>query len=87
MNLNNCIIFDTETNERYDVATLPQPKQFQSPSHYKHWGCDLHPRWDRESTKICFDATFSGVRSLCTIDLGNDLQFGNLKFVKKSAET
>lgn len=31
--------------------------------------CDLHPRWNRDGTKICFDTVFSGHRELYEIDL------------------
>lgn len=33
--------------------------------------CDLHPRWDRKSEKICFDSTFEGKRGLYYIDIRN----------------
>ena len=84
--IQNLIIFDTKSNKKYEVAKLPQPKEFQSPSHYKHWGCDLHPRWDRKSEMVCFDATFSGVRSLCTMDFGSDILSDKLKYVTKTKE-
>ena len=66
------VLYDMEEKRRYDIARLPMPKRFQSPSSWKHWSCDLHPRWDRSGTRLCFDATYSGERSLCTIDLGRD---------------
>lgn len=31
--------------------------------------CDLHPRWNRTGTKICFDSVFEGKRALYTVDL------------------
>lgn len=31
--------------------------------------CDLHPRWNRLGTKICFDSTFDGKRGLYIIDI------------------
>lgn len=65
------IVYDTEKKERFDLASLPMPASFQSPSAYEHWACDLHPRWDRTGRYICFDSAYSGVRSLCTIDLGS----------------
>lgn len=64
------ILYDLQESRRYDIAYLPTPKRFQSPSAYKHWSCDLHPRWDRSGTRLCFDSTYTGERSLCTIDLG-----------------
>ncbi len=31
--------------------------------------CDLHPRWSRDGTKICFDAAFEGHRGLYVVDI------------------
>jgi hypothetical protein len=76
-------LYDTQKEIRVDIAKLPMPKDFQSPSSSQHWACDLHPRWDRQSRFLCFDATFSGQRSLCTIDLGDDVKSDSLKTLSK----
>lgn len=75
----NLILYDTKAEKRFDIAKLPTPKRFQSPSSYQHWACDLHPRWNRSGTVVCFDSTFSGDRSLCTLEFGSDLRKGDLK--------
>lgn len=31
--------------------------------------CDLHPRWDRKSKKVCIDATHEGKRAMYALDL------------------
>lgn len=31
--------------------------------------CDLHPRWNREGTKVCFDSVFEGKRGLYVISI------------------
>ena len=31
--------------------------------------CDLHPRWDRKSEKVCFDSVFEGKRALYYINI------------------
>lgn len=31
--------------------------------------CDLHPRWSRDGSKICFDSAFEGKRGLYTVDV------------------
>lgn len=33
--------------------------------------CDLHPRWDRKSEKICFDSVFEGKRALYVVKVDN----------------
>jgi len=80
------VLYDTEMDIRYDISKIPGSKKFQSPSPHKHWACDLHPRWSRNSNLLCFDAIMQGERSLCTLDLGNDLLEGNLKYVERRSE-
>lgn len=80
----NLILFDTKHNTRYDICRLPMPKKFQSPDSYNHWSCDLHPRWNRTGQYICFDATYGGERSLCTIDLGAGFSEENIRFLTKN---
>lgn len=79
----NLIIYDNKDGIRYDVAKLPMPKRFQSKTPFVHTSCDLHPRWDRRGRFICFDATYTGTRSLCTIDLRNDLETGEVRYVSE----
>lgn len=31
--------------------------------------CDLHPRWDRDGKRICFDATFEGYRGVYVVNM------------------
>lgn len=31
--------------------------------------CDLHPRWNRDGTQVCFDGVFEGKRGLYTVDV------------------
>jgi hypothetical protein len=63
-------IYDMQSGIRYDIARLKTYRHFASLYPYRHWCCDLHPRMDRIGRYICFDATYTGVRGLCTIDLG-----------------
>ena len=86
MRVQNLVLYDTEMDIRYDISKIPGSKKFQSPSPHKHWACDLHPRWSRNSNLLCFDAIMQGERSLCTLDLGNDLLEGNLKYVERRSE-
>lgn len=67
--MQNLILYDYKNKERIDLASLYMPKKFQSPNIYKHWACDLHPRWDNKGRYISFDAIIEGERSLCTMDI------------------
>lgn len=67
-------LYDLYEKKRYNVAYLKHWKKYASPSPEKHWACDLHPRWNRAGTIICFDSVFSGKRSLCTVDVSKLVQ-------------
>lgn len=77
--IQDLILFDINEKKKYGIAKLPMPKKYQSPSSKFHWACDLHPRWDRNSRFLCFDSTYNGTRSLCTIDLGQDIVNNTIK--------
>lgn len=74
------ILYDTQTDRRIDLAKLRSPREFASPNLESTWPCDLHPRWDRSGTSICFDSPHTGRRALCTIRLG-DLAAEGPKYV------
>ena len=43
-------------------------------SPFKYGGdtrCDLHPRWSKDGTQICFDGAFNGKRSVCAVNVEN----------------
>ncbi len=61
------LLYDTVTNTRYDVANLRSPARFASRTFREHWACDLHPRWDRTGSVLCFDSVHTGERALCTV--------------------
>jgi hypothetical protein len=65
------VLFDITTGKRYNLAYLRSPRSFVSKL-YRHWSCDLHPRFDRTGRYLCFDAAYTGKRALCTIDLGEN---------------
>lgn len=65
------IIYDLERKKRYNLAMLFSPRYFTGNLTLGALRCDLHPRWSRDNTMICFDSTHTGKRSLCTIKLGN----------------
>ncbi len=68
------MIYDCASQKRYVLARLRSTRRFASLSPYKHWACDLHPRWNRHKTAVCFDSAHTGERALCTMDLGKDVE-------------
>lgn len=57
-------VYDYEKNEKKVMAKLWSPNSSKN-----HIRCDLHPRWDRTGTMICFDSAHTGKRALCTLKL------------------
>ena len=58
---------------RRSDAEIIELDRFYSPKE-KWWGeirCDLHPRWNREGTKVCIDSVHTGSRQMHLIDLEN----------------
>jgi len=51
------------------LATLKSPRKFRAPSINEYWVCDLHPRMNRAGDMVCFDSTYLGQRSLCTMPI------------------
>lgn len=46
-------------------------------SPFKYGGdtrCDLHPRWNKDGTQICFDASYIGKRSICIAEVPEALR-------------
>ena len=62
---------------------------FFSPFRYRgEMRCDLHPRWDRSGSRICFDSTYQGVRSICVAELDVPSRLlGGEESVSKKEET
>ena len=67
-------LYDTVRKQRHNLAYLKHWKQFATPSPERHWACDLHPRWNRAGTMVCFDSVYTEKRALCTIDVSELLQ-------------
>jgi hypothetical protein len=66
--LSSLFLFDCDSIKRYDLARLKQPMQFK-----QELRCDLHPRWNRAGTSICFDSAHRGKRALCVIKLDESI--------------
>ncbi len=56
------IIYDIKRNQRYDLLKL------RIPFNYRYdLRCDFHPRWNRDTSIICFDSAHTNIRALCTV--------------------
>ncbi|CAN5479941.1 hypothetical protein BH11BAC1_BH11BAC1_18430 [soil metagenome] len=70
--LSTLILYNFLKKKRIDVAKLKQPLQFKN-----ELRCDLHPRWNRAGTVICFDSAHTGKRSLCTLSISEELKINS----------
>jgi hypothetical protein len=68
--LSTLIMYDCKSGKRLDLARLKQPLQYKN-----ELRCDLHPRWNRAGAMVCFDSAHSGIRSLCTINVQDEINF------------
>jgi hypothetical protein len=59
------MLFKVGTGRRYDLNQFHSPKQFTGPVR-----CDLHPRWNRDGTMVCFDSCHEPQRQLYVVDVG-----------------
>jgi hypothetical protein len=62
------VLYDMERDKRYVLSRIYSP-----PAYRDGLRCDLHPRWSRGGTMICFDSAHTGERTLCTVNLEDDL--------------
>ena len=67
------ILYDLKHEKRYNLGYFRQPAGFTETVR-----CDLHPRWNRQGTMICFDSAHTGKRSLCTMNLGDVIRMENI---------
>ncbi len=58
------IIYDTQTGRRADIGRFLSPRRYSGEIR-----CDLHPRWNRDGTQVCFDSIHAGERQLYVIDV------------------
>ena len=57
------MLFDPATGRRYDLNQFKSPKQYTGPVR-----CDLHPRWNRDGTRVCFDGCHGPTRQVYVVD-------------------
>ncbi len=57
-------IMTMATSAAGEIARFHEPKIYNS-----DWRCDLHPRWNRDATKICIDSAHNGTRQVYIVVL------------------
>jgi hypothetical protein len=63
--LQKLMVYDLSTGDCRNLAKLEtQPEISET-----QWRCDLHPRWNPQGSKVCFDSAHSGRRQLCVMDI------------------
>lgn len=62
-------LVDIDTDKVKLLADIKSPKRFQSPTIYKHWACDLHPRVSPSGKYVSFDTVHMGERAFCIMKL------------------
>ena len=66
-------IYDVENDRRYNIGCFYTP-----PDLGKHNRCDLHPRWNRDGTRVCIDSVHQGSRQLYILDVGALVNTGQI---------
>lgn len=59
-----CRDTDVEGKNLKVIARVFSPFKYDNDA----W-CDLHPRWNRDGKKVCFDSVFEGHRGLYTVEV------------------
>jgi hypothetical protein len=58
------MLYKLANGRRYDLNRFHSPKQFTGPVR-----CDLHPRWNRDGTQVCFDGCHEPTRQVYVVDV------------------
>ncbi len=58
------MLYDPAKKRRYDLNQFHSPKAFAGP-----FRCDLHPRWNRDGTQVCFDGCHGPERQVYIVDV------------------
>lgn len=58
------ILYDLPNSRRVDLGRYHVPPAYSGPLR-----CDLHPRWNRDGTLVCFDSVHEGTRAVYTVDV------------------
>ncbi|MGF1578064.1 MAG: hypothetical protein ACFCD0_01740 [Gemmataceae bacterium] len=66
LRLQTLMLIRLKDNKRFDVGRYYLPPQLRGP-----FRCDLHPRWNRDGTKVCFDSAHEGTRQMYVVDVSS----------------
>jgi len=58
------ILYDLRRDRRVDVG-----RYYAIPEITGEFRCDLHPRWSRDGTQVCFDSIHEGSRQMYVVDV------------------
>ena len=58
------LIYDPLTDQRIDLGRFYEP-----PYSSAQLRCDLHPRFSRDGSQVCFDSAHTGTRQMYTLDI------------------
>ncbi|NLJ35359.1 MAG: hypothetical protein GX358_03850 [candidate division WS1 bacterium] len=62
--LRTILLYNNAAGERTDIGAFYSPPELQGEIR-----CDLHPRWNRDGTRVCFDSMHEGSRQMYEIDV------------------
>ncbi len=60
------LLYRPEDDLRVDIGQFYSPPEITGEIR-----CDLHPRWNRDGTQVCFDSVHEGHRGMYVIDVGD----------------
>ncbi|MFO7957016.1 MAG: hypothetical protein R6X33_07925 [Candidatus Brocadiia bacterium] len=63
------ILYCPDQNRRVDIGRFHAPPGLDGPIR-----CDLHPRWNRDGTKVCIDSAHEGSRQIYVLDVSDIIE-------------
>ena len=58
------MLYDPKSGRRYELNQFRSPKEYTGPVR-----CDMHPRWNRDGTQVCFDGSHDAQRQVYVVDV------------------
>lgn len=60
-------LVEIASGDKYELGSFYSPSEYNS----ERYRCDLHPRWNRDGSAICFDSMHEGKREVYTVDVAD----------------